>query len=57
MMGDFQGMPATGKYASWPELHLVRLNKDGQVAEHWSNVDQLGMMVQLGLAPAPGAAQ
>ena len=57
MMGAFQGMPATGKHASWPELHVVRLNQDGKLVEHWGNADQLGMMVQLGLAPAPGAAQ
>ncbi|MBI4788262.1 MAG: ester cyclase [Chloroflexi bacterium] len=57
MMGTLQGMPATGKHASWPELHVVRLNQDGKIVEHWGNVDQLGMMAQLGLAPAPGAAQ
>ena len=53
MKGDFLGMPATGKNATWSEMHIVRV-KDGKIVEHWANVDQLGMLQQLGLAPAPG---
>lgn len=50
MKGNFLGMPATGKRASWTEIHIVRL-KDGKIVEHWASVDQLGMLQQLGLAP------
>jgi predicted ester cyclase len=53
MKGDFQGMPATGKHATWTEMHMARI-QNGKVVEHWANVDQLGMLQQLGLAPAPG---
>ncbi len=53
MKGDFLGMPATGKNATWGEMHIVRV-KNGKIVEHWANVDQLGMLQQLGLAPAPG---
>ena len=53
MKGEFLGMPATGKSATWSEMHIVRL-KDGKIVEHWATVDQLGMLQQLGLAPAPG---
>jgi len=53
MKGDFQGMPATGKHAMWSEIHISRF-KDGKLVEHWANVDQMGMLQQLGLAPAPG---
>lgn len=53
MKGEFLGMPATGKSATWSEIHIVRL-KDGKIVEHWASVDQLGMLQQLGLAPAPG---
>jgi steroid delta-isomerase-like uncharacterized protein len=53
MKGDFLGMPATGKSATWAEIHIVRVN-DGKIVEHWASVDQLGMLQQLGLAPAPG---
>ncbi len=54
MKGEFLGMPATGKSATWGETHIVRL-KDGKIVEHWANVDQLGMLQQLGLAPTPGS--
>jgi steroid delta-isomerase-like uncharacterized protein len=53
MRGDFAGMPATGKRATWTEIHIVR-TANGQVVEHWGLTDQLGMMVQLGVIPAPG---
>lgn len=49
--GEFQGVPATGKQAVWSEIHIVRL-VNGKVVEHWGIEDQLGMMQQLGLAPA-----
>jgi predicted ester cyclase len=54
MRGDFAGMPATGKAATWNEIHIGRF-ANGQLVEHWGVVDQLGMLQQLGLAPAPGA--
>ena len=47
MKGDFQGMPATGKNATWNEMHMGRF-VDGKVAEHWGIVDQMGMMAALG---------
>ena len=53
MKGEFLGMPATGKSATWSEIHIVRV-QDGKIVEHWASVDQLGMLQQLGLAPAPG---
>jgi steroid delta-isomerase-like uncharacterized protein len=55
MKGDFMGMPATGKRATWTEIHIGRV-ANGRVAEHWGLVDQLGMLVQLGVVPAPGRA-
>jgi predicted ester cyclase len=53
MKGDFAGMSATGKHATWTEIHIGRV-ADGQVVEHWGLVDQLGLFVQLGIVPAPG---
>jgi steroid delta-isomerase-like uncharacterized protein len=53
MTGDFMGMPATGKTATWEEGHFG-LIRDGKLSEHWVIVDQLGMLTQLGLAPAAG---
>jgi predicted ester cyclase len=51
MKGEFAGMSPTGKSATWDEVHIVRM-KDGKAVEHWAVVDQLGMLQQLGLAPA-----
>lgn len=53
MKGDFAGMPASGKSASWSEVHITRLS-NGKLAEHWAVIDQLGMLQQLGFAQVPG---
>ena len=53
MRGEFAGMPATGKHATWSEIHIVRV-ADERVVEHWGLTQELGMMIQLGVIPAPG---
>ena len=53
MKGDFAGMQATGKHATWTEIHIGRV-ANGQVVEHWGLVDQLALFVQLGIVPEPG---
>ena len=53
MKGDFTGMPASGKTATWSEIHITRYD-NGKAVEHWAVVDQLGMLAQLGFAQAPG---
>ena len=52
--GEIFGMPATGKRATWAEAHFVKV-VNGKMTEHWGVSDQLGMLRQLGLAPAPQA--
>ena len=49
----FQGMPASGKTATWSEIHIVRF-ENGKAIEHWGVVDQMGMLSQLGFVEAPG---
>jgi steroid delta-isomerase-like uncharacterized protein len=53
MKADYMGMPATGKRATWTEIHIGRV-ANGRLAEHWGLVDQLSLLVQLGIVPAPG---
>jgi steroid delta-isomerase-like uncharacterized protein len=53
MKGDFMGMPASGKSATWSEIHIIRF-ENGKSVEHWAVVDQLGMLAQLGFAQTPG---
>jgi steroid delta-isomerase-like uncharacterized protein len=55
MHGDFQGMPASHKSATWHEIHITRF-EGGKAAEHWGVVDQLAMLAQLGFVEAPGQA-
>lgn len=50
MKGEMMGMKPSGKSATWSEIHTVRM-KDGKIAEHWANVDQMGMLTQLGFGP------
>jgi steroid delta-isomerase-like uncharacterized protein len=44
---DFFGMPPNGKRLAWTEIHFLRID-GGQIVEHWTNFDQLGILVQLG---------
>ena len=50
--GEFNGIPATGKQVTWTEIHIYRL-VDGKIAEQWSEIDLLGLLVQLGAVPGP----
>jgi len=51
-VGDFLGIPATGRSFSVPGIDIYRL-EDGKLAEHWHVVDMYGQLIQLGLLPAP----
>jgi predicted ester cyclase len=50
--GTFVGIPATGKQVAWTETHIGRC-AGGKLAEHWANMDQLGLLQQLGAIPMP----
>ena len=50
--GEFNGIPATGRQVMWTEIHIYRL-EDGKIAELWSEIDLLGLLVQLGAVPGP----
>ena len=46
--GDFFGVPPNGAQLQWTEIHFLRV-VDGQIVEHWTNFDQLGILRQLGV--------
>jgi len=48
--GDFNGIPATGNKVAWTEIHIYRM-ENGKIAEMWSEVDLLSLLVQLGAIP------
>jgi steroid delta-isomerase-like uncharacterized protein len=54
-LGNFQGLPATGRSVVITITHIDRL-VDGKIAEHWGTGDQSGMMQQLGIVPIPGVS-
>jgi steroid delta-isomerase-like uncharacterized protein len=51
--GEFMGTPPTGRQVSTGLIDIVRIS-EGQVVEHWSMGDNLGMMQQLGIVPRQG---
>lgn len=47
---EFFGVPPTGNVVSIEGMDLSRL-ADGKIVEHWTQMDSLGMMQQLGVIP------
>ena len=54
--GPFQGIPPTGRSFRQDQMHFIRF-RDGKVVEHRAVRDDLGVMRQLGVIPAPVDAQ
>jgi predicted ester cyclase len=52
--GEFQGIPATGKEVAFGAI-LIDRYEDGKVVEHWTQMDTMGLMQQLGVIPTPEA--
>ena len=52
--GDFMGMAPTGKQMMITGIDIVHI-KDGKAVERWGNLDDLGLMQQLGAIPPPTA--
>jgi steroid delta-isomerase-like uncharacterized protein len=51
--GEFMGVAPTGKSISIGVIDIIRL-ADGKFVEHWGQMDNMRMMQQLGVVPAPG---
>lgn len=50
--GEFQGLPPTGKKVKINVIHIWRF-MNGKAVENWVQMDQLGLMQQLGAIPHP----
>ena len=48
--GEFQGIPPSGKQVTMTGLTLLRI-AGGKIVEHWVELDQLGLLQQLGVIP------
>jgi predicted ester cyclase len=42
------GEPPTRQTVTWTEIHIYRM-RDGKIAEHWVELDRLGLFTQVGL--------
>ena len=51
--GAFMGIPATGKTIKVSYSDVWRV-ENGKLVENWVQMDQLGIMQQLGVIPTPG---
>ena len=52
--GELMGMAPSGKSYSIEEIHIFRV-AEGRIAEHWHQMDAMGMMKQLGATPGQKA--
>jgi predicted ester cyclase len=52
--GEFMGVPATGNDAQLVITTILTM-RDGKCVERWSTADMLGLLIQLGAVPPPGA--
>lgn len=48
--GEFKGIPATGKKVTFNAIDIDKVS-NGIFVECWTNVDELGLMQQLGVIP------
>ncbi|HNP69862.1 MAG TPA: ester cyclase [Kouleothrix sp.] len=53
--GEFMGLPGTGRQVVVGGIELFRL-RDGKVAEFWRKDDDVALLAQLGILPAPQPA-
>ena len=53
--GELMGIPPTGKQVTVTGIDVFRV-AGGKLAEHWAQFDMLGLLQQIGVAPAPGQA-
>lgn len=51
--GELMGIPATGKQVAIEVIDILQI-AGGKITHHWTVVDQLAMMQQLGVIPAMG---
>jgi steroid delta-isomerase-like uncharacterized protein len=54
-VGEFAGIPATGRAFEIAGIDTYRVS-GGSICEHWHVIDQLTMLTQLGILPAPATS-
>jgi predicted ester cyclase len=54
--GTLLGIPSTGQQVNVGVMVIARFDERGKWVEDWASWDQLGMLQQLAVVPAPAAA-
>jgi predicted ester cyclase len=54
--GGVMGMPPSNKPLTFSGTTIVRM-AEGKIVERWANVDELGLLQQLGVVPPPPEAE
>jgi predicted ester cyclase len=49
--GEFVGLKPTGRTVRVTGTFITRYDEDGRAVETWENIDQFGLLQQLGIAP------
>jgi predicted ester cyclase len=52
-MAALEGVPPSGRRASWVLIELLRAGPDGRFVEHWCIWDEFGLRRQLDIASMP----
>ena len=50
-LGEFNGIPPSGKRIEMQEIHIARV-VDGKIVERWTQFDVFGLLQQIGGIPA-----
>ncbi|MGH3132481.1 MAG: ester cyclase [Gaiellaceae bacterium] len=53
--GEFMGAAPTGKEIDVQAMAFLRFGSAGKVVERWTRLDEMALLTQLGLMPAPAA--
>ena len=51
--GPLLGIPPTGRHGKMAGIAITRFSPEGKVISDWGEFDLLGLLQQLGVAPAP----
>ncbi len=52
--GTLLGVAPTHRQVTITATDILRFDERGQIAEHWGNLDELGLLRQIGALPTPG---
>jgi predicted ester cyclase len=54
--GEFFGAAPSGNRIDFRVMAFLRFGPDGKVVERWTRLDEVGLLTQLGLMPAPASS-